>query len=173
MYTFLIILIIFFKYKSISHKLLIEIISFELNICFVSDADGYEFYIVSLDNKQWHFEASNSEERDDWVSAIEQQILNSLQGNESSKGGKRINNPLEAASIQSIRARVTGNVTCVDCDAPSKSYIHSYISTSVSPIYSILQHALYYLQKTLFYISNLNAANLFRMSYYKLLLIFY
>ncbi|KAG8273534.1 Arf-GAP with GTPase, ANK repeat and PH domain-containing protein 3 [Homalodisca vitripennis] len=43
------------------------------------DSDGYEFLIVSLDNKQWHFEASNSEERDEWVSAIEQQILNSLQ----------------------------------------------------------------------------------------------
>lgn len=43
------------------------------------DSDGYEFFIVSLDNKQWHFEASNSEERDEWVSAIEQQILNSLQ----------------------------------------------------------------------------------------------
>lgn len=83
------------------------------------DGDGFEFYIVSLDNKQWHFEASNSEERDDWVSAIEQQILNSLQGNESSKA-KRINNPLEAASIQSIRSRVAGNATCVDCDAPSK-----------------------------------------------------
>jgi Arf-GAP/GTPase/ANK repeat/PH domain-containing protein 1/3 len=43
------------------------------------DSDGYEFFIVSLDNKQWHFEAGNSEERDEWVSAIEQQILNSLQ----------------------------------------------------------------------------------------------
>lgn len=94
-----------------------------LNFLFIyllfPDADGYEFYIVSLDNKQWHFEASNSEERDEWVSAIEQQILNSLQGNESSKA-KRINNPMEAASIQSIRARVAGNSTCVDCDAPSK-----------------------------------------------------
>lgn len=46
---------------------------------YFSDSDGYEFLIVSLDNKQWHFEASNSEERDEWVSAIEQQILNSLQ----------------------------------------------------------------------------------------------
>lgn len=45
------------------------------------DSDGYEFLIVSLDNKQWHFEASNSEERDEWVTAIEQQILNSLQVN--------------------------------------------------------------------------------------------
>ena len=26
----------------------------------VPDSDGYEFFIVSLDNKQWHFEASSS-----------------------------------------------------------------------------------------------------------------
>lgn len=86
----------------------------------MTDPDGYEFYIVSLDNKQWHFEASSSEERDDWVAAIEQQILNSLQLNESSKGGKKQNNPLEAATIQSIRTRVLGNGFCVDCDAASK-----------------------------------------------------
>lgn len=44
------------------------------------DADGgFEFHIVSLDNKQWHFEATSAEERDEWVAAIEQQILNSLQ----------------------------------------------------------------------------------------------
>ena len=36
---------------------------------------GFEFHIVSLDNKQWHFEASCAEERDEWVMAIEQQIL--------------------------------------------------------------------------------------------------
>lgn len=34
---------------------------------------------MSLDNKQWHFEASSSEERDEWVTAIENQILNTLQ----------------------------------------------------------------------------------------------
>lgn len=46
------------------------------------DADGgFEFHIVSLDNKQWFFEAHSSEERDEWVAAIEQQILNSLQVN--------------------------------------------------------------------------------------------
>lgn len=44
------------------------------------DVDGgFEFHIVSLDNKQWFFEANSSEERDEWVTAIEQQILNSLQ----------------------------------------------------------------------------------------------
>lgn len=61
----------------------------------------------------------NSEERDDWVAAIEQQILSSLQLNESSKTKKQ-NNPMEASTIQSIRNRVPGNGFCVDCDAPSK-----------------------------------------------------
>jgi len=40
---------------------------------------GFEFHIVSLDNKQWFFEANSADEREEWVSAIEQQILNSLQ----------------------------------------------------------------------------------------------
>ena len=43
------------------------------------DADMFEFHIVSLDNKQWFFEASSAEERDEWVAGIEQLILNSLQ----------------------------------------------------------------------------------------------
>ena len=32
-------------------------------LCLVisSDSDGYEFVIVSLENKQWHFEAQNGE----------------------------------------------------------------------------------------------------------------
>ena len=45
----------------------------------VSEGEMFEFHIVSLDNKQWLFEASSAEERDDWVGAVEQQILNSLQ----------------------------------------------------------------------------------------------
>ena len=44
-----------------------------------NEQEQYEFHIVSLDNKQWHFEASSVEERDEWVQAIEQQILSSLQ----------------------------------------------------------------------------------------------
>jgi hypothetical protein len=46
---------------------------------FYSDSDGVDFVILSLHNKQWHFEASSVEERDEWVAAIEQQILSSLQ----------------------------------------------------------------------------------------------
>ncbi|KAK9874956.1 hypothetical protein WA026_005771 [Henosepilachna vigintioctopunctata] len=85
------------------------------------DPDGYEFYIVSLDNKQWHFEASSSEERDEWVAAIEQQILNSLQLNESSQV-KQQTSSAEAATIQSIRTRVPGNNLCVDCDATNPDW---------------------------------------------------
>ena len=44
-----------------------------------ADSDGYEFSVVSLDNKVWHFEAGSQEERDEWVAVIEQQILTSLQ----------------------------------------------------------------------------------------------
>lgn len=85
------------------------------------DPDGYEFFIVSLDNKQWHFEASNSEERDEWVAAIENEIFKSLQGGESSK--TKLQNPADLESMQTIRQRVPGNGFCVDCDAPSKSQI--------------------------------------------------
>ncbi|KAL3276489.1 hypothetical protein HHI36_011869 [Cryptolaemus montrouzieri] len=85
------------------------------------DPDGYEFYIVSLDNKQWHFEASSSEERDEWVAAIEQQILNSLQLSESSQVKKQTSSA-EADTIQSIRTRVPGNGFCVDCDATNPDW---------------------------------------------------
>lgn len=90
------------------------------------DADGYEFCIVSLDNKQWNFEASSCEERDQWVTAIEEQILKSLQLNESSKTKKQ--NPMEAANIQNIRSRVPGNDLCVDCDAPSKKILQNIVN---------------------------------------------
>ncbi|XP_071443534.1 centaurin-gamma-1A [Hetaerina americana] len=86
------------------------------------DSDGYEFFIVSLDNKQWHFEASNSEERDEWVDAIQQQILKSLQGNESTKSKVQQNNLVDAASVQSIRLQLLGNTHCVDCDAPNPDW---------------------------------------------------
>lgn len=92
------------------------------------DSDGYEFYIVSLDNKQWHFEALSLEEREEWVSAIEQQILSCLQLNESTKAKKQCN-VMEAATIQAIRSRVPGNGNCVDCDAPSKFHTDNLVAT--------------------------------------------
>lgn len=86
----------------------------------IADSDGYEFSLVSLDNKQWHFEAGSQEERDEWVSAIEQQILYSLQGNESNKSKTRQGHPIDAQTIATLKNQVPGNLQCVDCDAPSE-----------------------------------------------------
>ncbi|XP_059351406.1 centaurin-gamma-1A-like isoform X2 [Daphnia carinata] len=88
----------------------------------LDDCDGYEFQIVSLDNKIWHFEAASVEEREEWVTAIEHQILSSLQGNESSKSKSRMNSLVDAASIQSLRSTVIGNANCADCDAPNPDW---------------------------------------------------
>ncbi|XP_055712518.1 centaurin-gamma-1A isoform X1 [Phlebotomus papatasi] len=85
------------------------------------DSDGFEFYIVSLGNKQWHFEAANSEERDEWVAAIEQEIFKTLQGNESTKS-KQQNSSTDLASMQLVRSRVPGNSHCVDCDEPNPEW---------------------------------------------------
>ncbi|XP_070496950.1 centaurin-gamma-1A isoform X2 [Chironomus tepperi] len=85
------------------------------------DQDGFEFYIVSLDNKQWHFEAANSEERDEWVCVIEQEIFKSLQGNESSKPKTQSSDDV-AQLMLNIRSQVSGNGFCVDCDGPSPEW---------------------------------------------------
>ncbi|KAH8393053.1 hypothetical protein KR215_003736 [Drosophila sulfurigaster] len=84
------------------------------------DNDGYEFYIVSLDSKQWHFEAANSEERDEWVAAVEQEIFKSLQSIESSKTKQATST--ELAAMVAIRQRVPGNGHCVDCGAPNPEW---------------------------------------------------
>ncbi|CAF0838528.1 unnamed protein product [Adineta ricciae] len=84
------------------------------------DDDGDEniFIIVSLD-KQWYFEAQSNEERDEWVQAIEQQILYSLQNIESSKAARaaKIGGPsmADSAAIQSIK-QIYGNGFCADCE---------------------------------------------------------
>lgn len=90
---------------------------------FISDSDGYEFSLVSLDNKQWHFEAGSQEERDEWVTVIEQQILSSLQGNESNKSRTRQTHPIDPQTIATIKNQIPGNLNCIDCDAPSKFYL--------------------------------------------------
>ncbi|KAH8410202.1 hypothetical protein KR009_008121 [Drosophila setifemur] len=84
------------------------------------DNDGYEFYIVSLDSKQWHFEAANSEERDEWVAAVEQEIFKSLQSIESSKARQATST--DVAAMLAIRQRVPGNGHCVDCGAQNPEW---------------------------------------------------
>lgn len=83
------------------------------------DSDGYEFMIVSLENKSWHFEAQNGEDRDGWVNAIEQQILFSLQGNDLGKSKKQMN--IDYAGLQGIRT-TRGNTICADCGVPSPDW---------------------------------------------------
>lgn len=86
------------------------------------DSDGInEFVIVSLDNKQWHFNAACNEEREEWICAIEQQILSSLQNSQCDKSKLHNVNSVDDSTIHSIRT-VPGNKYCVDCDAPSKSF---------------------------------------------------
>ncbi|KAK3105706.1 hypothetical protein FSP39_003889 [Pinctada imbricata] len=93
------------------------------------DSDGYEFMIVSLENKQWHFEAADSHERDDWIGAIEQQILNCLQGNESSKTNKPKSSS-DPAGMQAIRT-VRGNNSCADCGAPNPDWASINLGTMI------------------------------------------
>ncbi|CAH8586654.1 unnamed protein product [Schistosoma margrebowiei] len=54
-----------------------------------SDSEGYEFQLISMD-RQWHFEASGPDERDEWVMYIERAIMTRLQLNESSKRTRAI-----------------------------------------------------------------------------------
>ncbi|XP_076437386.1 centaurin-gamma-1A-like isoform X2 [Babylonia areolata] len=114
------------------------------------ESDGYEFTIVSLDNKQWQFEAQNADDRDDWVDAIEQQILSCLQGNDI-LGKSRKQSNLDQAFIQTIRT-TRGNTICVDCGTPSPSWasinlgvvmciecsgVHRNIGTHISRVRSL------------------------------------
>lgn len=89
------------------------------------DPDGYEFSIVSLDNKQWLFEAASQEERDDWVTAVEQQILASLQGNETNKKRSNGGPSHDPQAVSMIKTQVPGNTQCADCDATSEYTGHN------------------------------------------------
>lgn len=106
------------------------------------DSDGNEFVIVSLDNKQWHFNATKAEDREEWICAIEQQILSSLQNSECDKTKLHNVNSASDSTISSIRT-VPGNKYCVDCDAPSKCnnrnrFLDDWISFLLDPDWASL-----------------------------------
>lgn len=91
------------------------------------EEEEFVFVIVSLDNKQWHFQAASAEDRESWLQAIEQQILYSLQNMQSDKEKSRSNNAEqldnERAALDRVR-QVPGNTFCLECDAPSKILFH-------------------------------------------------
>lgn len=97
-----------------------------------SDQNAQEthFTIVSLDSKEWRFDADTAVDRTEWVAAIEQQIRSSLQGMQSERqqklakdqrtgqtsSGERI---ADEETLRSIR-NVPGNDFCADCHTPSE-----------------------------------------------------
>ncbi|XP_061684286.1 arf-GAP with GTPase, ANK repeat and PH domain-containing protein 2 isoform X2 [Syngnathoides biaculeatus] len=85
------------------------------------DEENADFIIVSFTGQTWHFEAPSLEERDSWVSAIESQILASLQSCESGRNKARRSSQSEAVALQAIR-NTKGNNLCVDCEAPNPTW---------------------------------------------------
>ncbi|XP_037335014.2 arf-GAP with GTPase, ANK repeat and PH domain-containing protein 2 isoform X2 [Pungitius pungitius] len=85
------------------------------------DEENADFIIVSFTGQTWHFEAQSLEDRDSWVSAIESQILASLQSCESGRSKARRSSQSEAVALQAIR-NAKGNHLCVDCEAPNPTW---------------------------------------------------
>uniref|UniRef100_A0A8C3AJM9 ArfGAP with GTPase domain, ankyrin repeat and PH domain 2 n=1 Tax=Cyclopterus lumpus TaxID=8103 RepID=A0A8C3AJM9_CYCLU len=83
--------------------------------------ENADFIIVSFTGQTWHFEAQSLEDRDSWVSAIEGQILASLQSCESGRNKARRSSQSEAVALQAIR-NAKGNHLCVDCEAPNPTW---------------------------------------------------
>uniref|UniRef100_A0AAQ4PBB1 ArfGAP with GTPase domain, ankyrin repeat and PH domain 2 n=1 Tax=Gasterosteus aculeatus aculeatus TaxID=481459 RepID=A0AAQ4PBB1_GASAC len=86
-----------------------------------ADEENADFIIVSFTGQTWHFEAPSLEDRDSWVSAIESQILASLQSCESGRSKARRSSQSEAVALQAIR-NAKGNHLCVDCEAPNPTW---------------------------------------------------
>ncbi|XP_041860150.1 arf-GAP with GTPase, ANK repeat and PH domain-containing protein 2 isoform X2 [Melanotaenia boesemani] len=85
------------------------------------EEENTDFIIVSFTGKTWHFEAQSQEERDSWVSAIENQILASLQSYDSGRNKARRSSQSEAMALQAIR-NAKGNSLCVDCEAQNPTW---------------------------------------------------
>uniref|UniRef100_A0A8D3BJY4 ArfGAP with GTPase domain, ankyrin repeat and PH domain 2 n=1 Tax=Scophthalmus maximus TaxID=52904 RepID=A0A8D3BJY4_SCOMX len=87
----------------------------------VGQEENADFIVVSFTGQTWHFEAQSLEDRDSWVTAIESQILASLQSCESGRNKARRSSQSEAVALQAIR-NAKGNGLCVDCEAPNPTW---------------------------------------------------
>uniref|UniRef100_A0A8D3B840 ArfGAP with GTPase domain, ankyrin repeat and PH domain 2 n=1 Tax=Scophthalmus maximus TaxID=52904 RepID=A0A8D3B840_SCOMX len=85
------------------------------------EEENADFIVVSFTGQTWHFEAQSLEDRDSWVTAIESQILASLQSCESGRNKARRSSQSEAVALQAIR-NAKGNGLCVDCEAPNPTW---------------------------------------------------
>uniref|UniRef100_A0A0K0G0K0 Centaurin-gamma-1A (inferred by orthology to a D. melanogaster protein) n=1 Tax=Strongyloides venezuelensis TaxID=75913 RepID=A0A0K0G0K0_STRVS len=73
-----------------------------------------EFEIICFDQKRWAFCAANAEERDEWVSKIEEQIEKALTENKSEKNEKSSRAHGKKEQIEALH-NVPGNDKCADC----------------------------------------------------------
>lgn len=118
------------------------------------DDSDCEFRIVSLENKEWRFDAESASERAAWVSAINDQILSSLQCLRSDKVISGTTSSQALADKNAINAikSVPGNDQCADCGAANPvwaainlgtlvciecSGIHRNLGTHISKVRSI------------------------------------
>lgn len=93
------------------------------------DSDGdSEFTIISLENKEWRFDADSSTERQEWVTAIEGQIFSLLQDMESDKSKTTCS--ADRVTIQRIRG-VKGNDRCADCGQPDPVWASLNLGTLI------------------------------------------
>ncbi|XP_022658242.1 centaurin-gamma-1A-like isoform X2 [Varroa jacobsoni] len=84
--------------------------------------EDLEFVLISLSTKMWRFEAATMEERDEWVTAIEQLIMDALQACESARAGGGDDIQGQQQAINALKYQVAGNRHCVDCDAPNPDW---------------------------------------------------
>nr|CAB3220519.1 arf-GAP with GTPase, ANK repeat and PH domain-containing protein 3 [Phallusia mammillata] len=107
--------------------------------------ENLEFHLVSMDGDTWQFLTSSVQERDSWVTALERQIMLSLQSNSSHANIKQ-------HTYERSLNEIAGNSVCVDCGAENPTWaslnlgclmciecsgIHRNLGTHISRIRSL------------------------------------
>uniref|UniRef100_A0A673AA35 ArfGAP with GTPase domain, ankyrin repeat and PH domain 2 n=1 Tax=Sphaeramia orbicularis TaxID=375764 RepID=A0A673AA35_9TELE len=110
------------------------------------EEENADFIIVSFTGQTWHFEAQSQEERDSWVTAIESQILASLQSCESGRNKVQVTQPVLCWFFTTIlhlhclsfladptwASLNLGALICIEC-----SGIHRNLGTHLSRVRSL------------------------------------
>eukprot|EP00047_Mylnosiga_fluctuans_P017105 m.58771 g.58771 ORF g.58771 m.58771 type:complete len:678 (-) comp6924_c0_seq1:86-2119(-) len=81
-----------------------------------------QFTIVSLDGRQWKFEAQSAAEAASWVTAIEQEIAAALQRDVATAVASKASGRELTAAQQSQILAVAGNTVCADCGAADPTW---------------------------------------------------